>query len=160
MPEPVEATASDQACAIAVVGTGPSGLVAALSVAHVGADIALIGEAAQILPPIGAQGLNLGFRDAASLADCVAASLRGDGDPGSDDVLAAYRRARQLDIMTRTVGVDLLSRSLLTTLIPVQAARGIVSHGLNALPPLRRMVMRLGLTPATELPTLMRPEAG
>jgi len=121
---------------------------------------ALVGEAAHILPPIGAQGLNLGFRDAASLADCVAASLRGDGDPGSDDVLAAYRRARQLDIMTRTVGVDLLSRSLLTTLMPVQAARGIVSHGLNALPPLRRMVMRLGLTPPTELPTLMRPAAG
>jgi 2-octaprenyl-6-methoxyphenol hydroxylase len=118
---------------------------------------ALVGDAAHILPPIGAQGLNLGFRDAATLADCVAEALRRGGDPGGEDVLAAYRRARKLDVLTRTVGVDLLSRSLLTSLIPLQAARGIVSHGLNALPPLRRIVMRLGLASPTELPTLMRP---
>jgi 2-octaprenyl-6-methoxyphenol hydroxylase len=121
---------------------------------------ALVGEAAHILPPIGAQGLNLGFRDAAALADCVAAALRRSDDPGGTEVLASYRRARQLDIMTRTLGVDLLSRSLLSPFLPVQAARGLVSHGLKALPPLRRMVMRLGLTPPSELPTLMRPGAG
>jgi 2-octaprenyl-6-methoxyphenol hydroxylase len=121
---------------------------------------ALIGEAAHILPPIGAQGLNLGFRDAAALADCVATSLSRGEDPGGDDTLAAYRRARRLDVTTRTLGVDLLNRSLLTSLVPVQAARGLVLHGLNALPPLRRAVMRFGLAPPTELPTLMRPIAG
>jgi 2-octaprenyl-6-methoxyphenol hydroxylase len=136
-------------------------LVAGLSAGTLAANrTALVGEAAHILPPIGAQGLNLGFRDAAALADCVASALQSGSDLGGEDVLASYRRARQLDIMTRTVGVDLLSRSLLSSLIPVQAARGLVSHGLKALPPLRRMVMRLGLTPPTELPTLMRPEAG
>jgi len=135
-------------------------------VAGLGADtlaanrIALVGEAAHILPPIGAQGLNLGFRDAAALADCVAAALRRNGDPGTDDVLASYRRARQLDVTSRTLGVDLLSRSLLSPFLPVQAARGLISHGLKALPPLRRIVMRLGLTPPNELPTLMRPGAG
>jgi 2-octaprenyl-6-methoxyphenol hydroxylase len=117
---------------------------------------ALIGEAAHILPPIGAQGLNLGLRDAASLADCVANALRHHDDPGGEDVLAAYRATRHLDVLTRTVGVDLLSRSLLSSFVPLQAARGLVLHGLNALPPLRRMVMRLGLTPPTELPSLMR----
>jgi 2-octaprenyl-6-methoxyphenol hydroxylase len=120
----------------------------------------LLGEAAHILPPIGAQGLNLGFRDAASLADCVAEALRQGHDPGGDDTLEAYVRARRLDVMTRTLGVDLLSRSLLTSLPPLQAARGIVQHGLNTLPPLRRAVMRLGLAPPTELPTLMRPASG
>ena len=50
--------------------------------------------------------------------------------------------------MTRTLGVDLLSRSLLTSLPPLQAARGIVLHGLNALAPLRRAVMRVGLDAA------------
>lgn len=120
---------------------------------------ALVGEAAHILPPIGAQGLNLGFRDAAALADCVAIALGRDGDPGGDDVLASYRRARGLDILTRTLGVDLLNRSLLSQFLPLQAARGIVSHGLKALPPLRRLVMRLGLTPPSELPSLMRPSA-
>ena len=55
-------------------------------------------------------------------------------DPGGDDVLQAYAGARRLDVLSRTVGVDLLNRSLLTSLVPLQAARGIVLHGLKALP--------------------------
>lgn len=125
-----------------------------------GERIALLGEAAHILPPIGAQGLNLGFRDAATLADCVADALKRRRDPGGEDVLEAYARARRLDIMTRTLGVDLLSRTLLTSLPPLQAARGIALHGLKSLPPLRRAVMRVGLSPPTELPSLMRPHVG
>jgi len=124
-----------------------------------GRRTALVGEAAHILPPIGAQGLNLGLRDAATLADCVAVALAHGGDPGSDDVLSAYDRARKVDVLTRTYGIDLLSRSLLSGFLPLQAARGIVSHGLNALPPLRRLVMRIGMMPPTELPSLMRPGA-
>src|SRR5581483_4422784 len=103
--------------------------------------IALVGEAGHILPPIGAQGLNLGLRDAAALADCVAEALAHHGDPGGEDVLAAYNGARRPDVLSRAVGVDLLNRSLLTDLVPLQAARGIVLHGLNWLPPLRRIVM-------------------
>jgi 2-octaprenyl-6-methoxyphenol hydroxylase len=120
---------------------------------------ALVGEAAHVLPPIGAQGLNLGFRDAAGLADCVAEALREGRDPGGEAVLEAYRRSRRLDVTTRTLGVDLLSRSLLTSLPPVQAARGLVLHGLKVLPSLRRAVMRVGLEPPTALPSLMRPHA-
>ncbi len=121
-----------------------------------GPRTALVGEAAHILPPIGAQGLNLGLRDAAVLADCVKDALRQDGDPGGDAVLGSYARARELDIMSRTVGVDLLNRSLLTDFKPLQAARGLVLHGLKALPVLRRLVMRVGLEPPTALPSLMR----
>ena len=62
--------------------------------------------------------------------------------------------------MTRMVGVDVLSRALLTSLPPVQAARGLILHGLNTLGPLRRAVMRLGLAPPTELPSLMRGASG
>ncbi len=116
----------------------------------------LVGEAGHILPPIGAQGLNLGLRDAATLADCVAGALRRGGDPGGDEVLQAYIGARRLDVLSRSVGVDLLNRSLLTSFVPLQAARGIVLHGLKALPPLRRMVMRVGLEPPSALPSLMR----
>jgi 2-octaprenyl-6-methoxyphenol hydroxylase len=72
-------------------------------------------------------------------------------------VLTSYIRARRLDVLSRTVGVDLLNRSLLTGLVPVQAARGLVLHGLNVLAPLRRMVMRVGLAPPAALPSLMRP---
>jgi 2-octaprenyl-6-methoxyphenol hydroxylase len=116
----------------------------------------LLGEAAHILPPIGAQGLNLGFRDAGAIADCVADALAQGRDPGGPELLQAYERARLPDVMTRTLGVDLLSRSLLTSLPPLQAARGIALHGLNLLTPLRRAVMRIGLAPPTELPSLMR----
>src|SRR6185437_13690872 len=78
--------------------------VAGLSASTLAANrTALLGEAAHMLPPIGAQGLNLGFRDAATLADCVAEALARRGDPGGDDVLEAYMRARRLDIMTRTL---------------------------------------------------------
>src|SRR5262245_19796277 len=142
------------------------GARAAFPVAGLSADrfvarrTALLGEAAHILPPIGAQGLNLGFRDAGALADCVADALAQGRDPGGAESLAAYVEARRLDIMTRTLGVHLLSRSLLTSLVPVQAARGIVLHGLNVLAPLKRAVMRIGLTPPTALPRLMRPRAG
>ena len=124
-----------------------------------GRRTALVGEAAHILPPIGAQGLNLGLRDAATLADCVGEARKHGDDPGSDETLSAYDRARKVDVLTRTYGVDFLSRSLLSGFLPLQAARGIVSHGLNALPPLRRLVMRIGMMPPTELPSLMRPGA-
>ena len=120
---------------------------------------ALVGEAAHILPPIGAQGLNLGLRDAATLADYVSVALCKRDDPGSDEVLSAYDRARKVDVLTRTYGMDLLSRSLLSSFLPLQAARGIVCHGLNALAPLRRLVMRIGMMPPTDLPSLMRPGA-
>jgi len=119
----------------------------------------LVGEAAHILPPIGAQGLNLGFRDGAFLADCVAEALRAGRDPGSEEVTEAYRRGRSLDVLTRSFGVDLLSRSLLSALPPLQAARGMAMHGLKSFGPLRRAVMRIGLTPPTTLPSLMRPHA-
>jgi 2-octaprenyl-6-methoxyphenol hydroxylase len=118
--------------------------------------VALVGEAGHILPPIGAQGLNLGLRDAAALADCVAEARARGLDPGDDRVLQSYVRARRLDVLSRTVGVDFLNRSLLTDFVPLQAARGIVLHGLAAFAPLRRMVMRVGLEPPSVLPRLMR----
>ena len=142
------------------VGPRSSFPVAGLTAKQLAAKrTALMGEAAHILPPIGAQGLNLGLRDAAALADCVAGALRQGHDPGGLGVLAAYSRARQLDVTSRTIGVDLLNRSLLTSLLPVQAARGVFLAGLNAFAPLRKLVMRAGLAPPASLPSLMRPLA-
>jgi 2-octaprenyl-6-methoxyphenol hydroxylase len=143
--------------AVGARGHFPVTVLAAASL--VGHRTALVGEAAHVLPPIGAQGLNLSLRDTATLADCVSHALKQGRDPGSDEVLRAYERARKPDVLMRTVGIDLLSRSLLSGFLPLQAARGLVSHGLNALPPLRRLVMRLGMAPPTELPSLMRPGA-
>ncbi|WP_018181716.1 UbiH/UbiF family hydroxylase [Kaistia granuli] len=106
--------------------------------------IALIGEAAHVFPPIGAQGLNLGLRDAAAFAAVV-----GDhrADPGGADAMAAYDRARAGDILSRTTAVDALNRTLLTDFLPVQALRGIGLYAIDRLPVLKRAIMRQGLAP-------------
>lgn len=106
--------------------------------------IALIGEAAHVFPPIGAQGLNLGLRDAAAFAAVVRDHA---ADPGAPDALAAYDRQRAGDILSRTTAVDALNRTLLTDFLPVQALRGIGLFAIDRLPLLKRAVMRQGLAP-------------
>ena len=129
----------------AVTIDGPRGLVpmGGLSVERFTAPrTALIGEAAHVFPPIGAQGLNLGLRDVTALVDAAQAH-----DPGAAEGLAAYERSRASDVRTRTGAVDALNRSLLSDLLPVDFARGLGLLALDSLAPLRRFVMRQGLTP-------------
>jgi 2-octaprenyl-6-methoxyphenol hydroxylase len=118
--------------------------------------IALIGEAGHRFPPIGAQGLNLGLRDAAAIAE-IAADHRDD--PGSAEVIDRYDRERRADVMSRTIAVDLMNRSLLSGFLPVQGLRGIGLHMLNTIGPLRRAMMREGVMPRAAQPRLMRGEA-
>jgi len=112
------------------------------------ARVALVGEAAHVTPPIGAQGLNLGFRDVETLIGLLAAAKEKRQDLGSDDLLRSYSAARRGDIMSRTVGADILNRSLLSDLLPLQAARGLGLYALGAIGPLRRAFMRRGMAPA------------
>ncbi|WP_439392227.1 UbiH/UbiF family hydroxylase [Bradyrhizobium sp. PMVTL-01] len=109
--------------------------------------IALVGEAAHVVPPIGAQGLNLGLRDAADIARLAGQALAGGQDPGADDVLKRYDRARRPDILSRTFAIDIANRSLLNDFLPLQPVRSIGMHLLGAIGPLRRFAMREGLTP-------------
>ena len=120
--------------------------------------IALVGEAAHVIPPIGAQGLNLGLRDAATIGELVVEARRGSADVGAAELLAQYDRMRRLDVTSRTVAVDVLNRSLLTDFLPVQGARGFGLYLLDRIAPLRRAVMREGVEPAAP-PRLMRGEA-
>ena len=103
--------------------------------------MALVGEAAHVFPPIGAQGLNLGLRDVVALRD----ALRGADDPGGAAGMAAYDRARQADVRLRTGAVDMLNRTLLTDLVPADLLRGAGLLALSRIGPLRRLVMRQGL---------------
>jgi 2-octaprenyl-6-methoxyphenol hydroxylase len=121
--------------------------------------VALVGEAAHVLPPIGAQGLNLGLRDAATVCEFVIDSRRMGGDVGAADLLARYDAQRRADVTSRTIAVDLLNRSLLTDFLPVQGARGFGLYLLDQLGPLRRAVMREGIAPLASQPRLMRGEA-
>ncbi len=118
--------------------------------------VALVGEAAHVIPPVGAQGLNLGLRDAAQLADCAAAAKVDGGDVGGPGVLAAYERARAWDVLGRSVSVDLLNRSLLADLLPVDMLRGLAAHLAVSFAPLRRLLMQEGMGLAGPLPSLMR----
>jgi 2-octaprenyl-6-methoxyphenol hydroxylase len=121
--------------------------------------IALIGEAAHVVPPIGAQGLNLGLRDAAAVAEIAAEARRDNRDPGGPGVLARYAAERRVDVGSRTLAVDLLNRSLLTGFLPFQGLRGFSLYLLDRIGPLRRTLMREGVAPAAmQQPRLMRGE--
>jgi 2-octaprenyl-6-methoxyphenol hydroxylase len=121
--------------------------------------VALVGEASHVIPPIGAQGLNLGLRDAAALADCVSDALAKGCDPGGQAVLEAYAQSRATDISSRIIGVDLLNRSLIADILPTHLARGFGIHLLSAVSPLRRFMVRQGLQPSFAIPGLMRETA-
>jgi 2-octaprenyl-6-methoxyphenol hydroxylase len=134
--------------------------LSALAASRMGASgIALVGEAAHVIPPIGAQGLNLGLRDAAALAECVADGREKGADFADDGVLAAYSRMRGTDVMARTVSIDLLNRSLLADMVPVDVLRSLSARLLAGFDPLRRLLMQGGMGYVGHVPQLMRPNA-
>jgi 2-octaprenyl-6-methoxyphenol hydroxylase len=120
--------------------------------------IALVGEAAHVVPPIGAQGLNLGLRDAATLAEIVADARRHGDDIGSPAVLARYEKQRRADVTSRRIAIDILNRSLLTDFLPVHGARALSLFLVDRIGPLRRTLMREGVSPTASQPRLMRGE--
>ncbi|MBB4569612.1 UbiH/UbiF family hydroxylase [Rhizobium leucaenae] len=117
---------------------------------------ALIGEAAHVFPPIGAQGLNLSLRDILTLVEILASPT---GQPISASAGDSFDRRRRVDIISRTASVDLLNRSLLSDFLPVQMLRAAGLHVLSAIPPLRNIVMREGIEPGGGLrgfPSMLR----
>jgi Ubiquinone biosynthesis hydroxylase, UbiH/UbiF/VisC/COQ6 family len=106
--------------------------------------LALVGEAAHAFPPIGAQGLNLSLRDIITLTEMLSDPVATPVAPHAGD---RFNRRRRPDIMTRTFGVDVLNRSLLSDFLPVQMLRAAGMHVLTAVPPLRNLVMREGVEP-------------
>jgi 2-octaprenyl-6-methoxyphenol hydroxylase len=116
------------------------------------ARVVLVGEAAHVLPPIGAQGLNMGLRDAADIADIVRDTLLAGADPGSSATLNSYIRVRSADIVSRTFAIDIANRSLLSAFLPMQSLRAAGLHLMGSFGPLRRLAMREGLAPSWRTP--------
>jgi 2-octaprenyl-6-methoxyphenol hydroxylase len=110
--------------------------------------VALVGESAHVVPPIGAQGLNMGLRDAADIADIVGQALSLGEDPGSPTVLARYQSARRSDVASRIFAIDIANRFLLSDLLPMQSLRAAGLHLIGSIGPLRRLAMREGLAPS------------
>ncbi|MDF1608969.1 UbiH/UbiF family hydroxylase [Hoeflea sp. YIM 152468] len=104
----------------------------------------LVGETGHAFPPIGAQGLNLGLRDIMQ----AIGSIRDAGGPQqAPEAVRDFNRQRRLDVTTRTAGVDLLNRALLSSSLPMQALRAGGLAALSAVPPLKLLAMREGMTP-------------
>ena len=101
-----------------------------------------------MIPPIGAQGLNMGLRDAADLADIVREAMVSGEDPGSPQVLKRYDSARRADVLSRTFAIDIANRSLLSDFVPMQSLRAAGLHLIGSFGPLRRIAMREGLAPS------------
>src|SRR5258708_7806757 len=118
------------------------------------ARVALVGEAAHVVPPIGAQGLNMGLRDAADIADLVARAMASGEDPGSPQLLRRYDQTRRPDVLSRTFIIDMANRSLLSDFLPMQSLRAAGLHLIGSIGPLRRLAMRHGLAPSWR-PTLL-----
>ena len=121
--------------------------------------VALVGEAGHVMPPIGAQGLNLGLRDAATIGELAVGARRNGTDIGGPEVIDAYDHRRRSDVTSRTLAVDLLNRTLLSDFLPVQSVRGLGLYLLDRIGPLRRTMMREGVAPRAGQPRLMRGEA-
>ncbi|MBM7068179.1 FAD-dependent monooxygenase [Actibacterium sp. 188UL27-1] len=104
--------------------------------------VALLAEAAHVVPPIGAQGLNTSLNDIAALMGALTAH---PGDPGADTVLATYRRARTADIRARVAAIDLFNRVTKSGTPWLQSLRLNGLKLVHDAAPLRRSVMRAGI---------------
>ena len=118
--------------------------------------IALIGEAAHVLPPIGAQGLNLGIRDIALLYDCLNPHSNLPQTATLDQRLALYNSNRRSDVWSRTLVVDMLNRSLLSSFLPFSLMRSFGLQALNQFSFLRKMFINEGLKPKHLTPSLLQ----
>jgi 2-octaprenyl-6-methoxyphenol hydroxylase len=108
----------------------------------VGERSALMAEAAHVMPPIGAQGLNM------SMADLKALLALAKADPsslGTPPMLSAYHCARHAEVLARIAGVDALNRASMLGEPALQRLRAAALDALYALRPLRRTLMRAGL---------------
>ncbi len=110
-----------------------------------GPRTALVAEAAHVIPPIGAQGLNMSLADIAALAEIAGEARASGADIGASEALARYHRTRYPQILLRVAGVDALNRAAMAGAQPLRDARLAGLRTLHGVAPLRRAVMRLGL---------------
>jgi 2-octaprenyl-6-methoxyphenol hydroxylase len=135
----------------------PLGL--SLAESYIADRLALIGDAAHGIHPIAGQGLNLGIRDAAALAETIVDAGRLGLDYGMKTVLEDYQRWRRFDNVTLAGATDILNRLFSTDWVPLRAARGLGLALVNRIGPVRRLFMREAMGLTGDLPRLVRGEA-
>jgi 2-octaprenyl-6-methoxyphenol hydroxylase len=117
-------------------------IISQMAAALTGERTALMAEAAHVMPPIGAQGLNMSLTDIATLLTLANAT---PGSLGDAQMLAAYEKARHRDIQTRVIGIDALNRASMLGAPALRDLRGAALNALYAVTPLRKALMRTGL---------------
>jgi 2-octaprenyl-6-methoxyphenol hydroxylase len=122
----------------------------------VGERLALIGDAAHVVHPIAGQGLNLGLRDVAALAEAIVGALRLGLDPGRPAALADYQRARRFDVAASGMGMDLMNRLFSNDLGPLRFIRDLGLRLVDRAPILKdRLILEAGGA-GREAPRLLR----
>ena len=127
--------------------------------AFVAERVALIGDAAHVIHPIAGQGLNVGLKDVAALAETIVDSMRLGLDPGSADTLARYQQWRRFDTMTMAVATDGLNRLFSNRSDGLRAVRDLGLGLVDRLPGLKRLFIHEAAGLAGDVPKLLRGEA-
>ncbi len=118
--------------------------------------LALVGDASHAMHPIAGQGLNMGWRDVAALAEVLADARRLGLDLGAPDVLERYERWRRFDNTLMLAMTDALNRLFSNDIAPLRLARDTGLAVVNRIPPLKKLLMRHAMGVVGELPKLMR----
>jgi 2-octaprenyl-6-methoxyphenol hydroxylase len=120
--------------------------------------LALLGDAAHAIHPIAGQGLNLGLRDVAALAELIVDSHRLGLDLAGPQVLERYERWRRFDNMLLTAVTDGLNRLFSNDIGAIRLARDLGLAAVDRLPPVKRFLMRHAMGVVGDLPRLVRGE--
>ncbi len=122
----------------------------------VGERLALIGDAAHVVHPIAGQGLNLGLRDVAALAETIVAEMRLGLDPGGPAPLAAYERARRFDVAASGMGMDAMNRLFSNNFGPLRLLRDLGLRLVDRAPALKDLLIAEAGGAGRDAPKLLR----
>jgi 2-octaprenyl-6-methoxyphenol hydroxylase len=122
------------------------------------ARVALAGDSAHGIHPLAGQGLNLGLKDCAALAECIADGVALGLDPGDVTILERYQRWRRFDNVTMALGMEFFDKLFSNSVRPLTAIRRLGLGAVNTVGPARRFFMRYAGGAAGDLPKLLRGE--
>jgi 2-octaprenyl-6-methoxyphenol hydroxylase len=121
--------------------------------------IALVGDAAHVIHPIAGQGLNMGLKDVAALAEVIVDAARLGLDPGTHDVLERYQRWRRFDTAAMGIATDGLNRLFSNRSDVLRLVRDVGLGLVDRLPPLKNLFIREAAGLVGDVPKLLRGEA-
>jgi 2-octaprenyl-6-methoxyphenol hydroxylase len=121
--------------------------------------VALAGDSAHGIHPLAGQGLNLGLKDCAALAECVADAVALGLDPGDVSALERYQRWRRFDNVTMALGMEFFDKLFSNDFGPLRLVRDVGLAAVNSVGPARRFFMRYAGGAAGDLPKLLKGES-